>query len=135
MSEPIISPWIFYLINVFVNLQGAMMIIIIFSGIGIIAFGVFTIIAACNDDEDEDEEEEIFHMFLKWLKRSTIIFLISLTILLLIPSKETMYTMLVADQVTYENVDALGDSAKDTVDYIFDKIEEVQNGSTESEGE
>lgn len=69
-----------------------------------------------------------------WFKRVLILFMIFAVITALIPSKQTMYTMLVTDQLTYENIDKLGDSAKDSVDYIFDKIEEVQNGSTESEG-
>ena len=41
---------------------------------------------------------------------------------LIIPSQKTMYTMLVANFVTYENVETATESIKDSVDYIFEKL-------------
>lgn len=40
-----------------------------------------------------------------------------------IPSEETMYKMLVAQYVTYENVDKATESIKEGVDYIFKKLD------------
>lgn len=120
MSEPIISPWLVYLINVLMNFQGVTILFLLFAGGSFAAFGL-VVIALMGDDE----YEKTFSNCLKGLKISGILFSVFLIISILIPSKETMYTMLVADQVTYENVDKLGEGAKETVDYIFDKIEEV----------
>lgn len=132
MSEPIINPWVFYLINLLSNLDGIVLVCIILCGISVAILGLVSIFSI----SDEDDCDYHLHItVVSWFKRVLILFMIFAVITALIPSKETMYTMLVADQVTYENVDALGDGAKDTVDYIFDKIEEVQNGSTEREGE
>ena len=39
--------------------------------------------------------------------------------------KETCYQMIAAHYLTYENVDAVGGQAKEVVDYIFDKVDEV----------
>lgn len=40
-----------------------------------------------------------------------------------IPSKETIYKMLVSKYVTYENIDKATDTIKDGVDYIFEKLD------------
>lgn len=148
MNEPIISPWILYLIEVLNNFSWMAWIVLVVSLIA-------TYIFLCCFKEFErnlidyeyrdkhytaDFSKEIYNMSKnkKLYKRLTILGLLiavfSFLSLVFLPSEETCYKMLVADQLTYENVDKLGDSAKDTVDYIFDKIEEVQNGSTESEG-
>lgn len=135
MSEPIISPWIFYLINLLSNLDGIVLLCIILCGVAVVILGLFSIFSIVDEDEDETEEDSDFHItIVSWFKRVLILFMIFAVITALIPDKQTMYTMLVSDQLTYENIDKLGDNAKDTVDYIFDKIEEVQNESTDSEG-
>lgn len=132
MSEPIISPKILYLINLLSNLDGIVLLCIILCGIAVVILGLFSIFSIV--DEDEAEDDYAVHItIVSWFKRVLILFMIFVVMTALIPSKQTMYTMLVADQLTYENVDKLSDSAKDTVDYIFDKIEEVQNESTDSE--
>ncbi len=42
--------------------------------------------------------------------------------MIFIPSQETMYKMLVTNYVTYENAEIATDAIKDSVDYIFDKL-------------
>ena len=42
----------------------------------------------------------------------------------LIPSKETCYKMIVASQITDTNIQKAEDVIKDSVDYIFEKINE-----------
>ncbi|MFR7590240.1 MAG: hypothetical protein ACLUVC_02260 [Longibaculum sp.] len=101
----IINPWIFYWINILDNIS------------------IFCIIAAlisvCIIIVDIIERYES--------RKICIICGIVLTIctlfIIFIPSKETMYAMLIADNVTYENVDYATNAIKDGVDYIFEKIE------------
>lgn len=45
-----------------------------------------------------------------------------LKVYIVTPSEETMYKMLVAQYVTYENVDKVTESIKEGVDYIFKKL-------------
>ena len=117
MNEPIIRPWLLYLINFLENLSGILTFSFFMIGIVVVCLGIFAILT--------DECESLYTRLIKWLKRFLILFFILGAVIVLIPSKNTMYSMLIADQVTYENVDKLGDSTKDTEDYIFDRIEQT----------
>ena len=46
-----------------------------------------------------------------------------MTLNMLLPSKKTCYQMMIASQVTEENVKKAEDVIKDSVDYIFEKID------------
>lgn len=111
---PIVSPWIFYLIDTISNLSATLMLIIFVSaGIAVTAWFISLI---------EDEETTIK----KWTRRtytSLIVCIISLIVTVFIPSQETMYQMLVANYVTYDNVETATDAIKDSVDYIFEKLD------------
>lgn len=117
MNEQIIRPWLLYLINFLENLSGILAFSFFMIGIVVVCLGIFAILT--------DECESLYTRLIKWLKRFLILFFILGAVIVLIPSKNTMYSMLIADQVTYENVDKLGDSTKDTEDYIFDRIEQT----------
>ena len=45
------------------------------------------------------------------------------------PSKETIYTIAVVDRLTPDNIDQIGKSSEDVVDYIVDKIDQIVNDS------
>ena len=60
-----------------------------------------------------------------------IVFIISSISAALIPSKETIYTIAVADRLTPDNIDQIGKSSEDVVDYIVDKIDQIVNDSDE----
>lgn len=112
MEGVIINPWWFYLIDFLGNLEVA-------AGAAIfVSLGVFGVII-------------IYYMSDEWtaimkkvLNISICVFIVSCIVNIVIPSKETMYTMMVASYVTYENVDYATDTIKDSVDYIFDKFNE-----------
>ena len=109
----IISPWIIYLIAVLNHLSTAALI-------GV-AIGLGMMVAVWCDNPENIKP----FRFAKWL------FTISIVLMVLIPSKEEMYTMLVADTVTYEMVDTVGEGVKGTVDYIVDAVDQMLNGEKE----
>lgn len=43
-----------------------------------------------------------------------------------------MYTMIVLDNVTTDNVQAIGKTGKDVIDYITDQIDKVVNDKEEN---
>ena len=92
---PIISPWTFYLINL---VDGALIIFVIIFVFCAVAAGVTGL--AFFDAPDCELEEGAK----KWFKRFVICTIISLIMIIVIPSKETCYQMLAAKMVTYENV-------------------------------
>lgn len=57
-------------------------------------------------------------------KRLLVVSLSMLIVITFIPSKETCYQMMVASQVTEENIKSAEDVIKNSVDYIFEKLKE-----------
>ena len=117
IDMPIVSPWVFYLINLLSNISNLCFILtfvlsLVFSGL--ILYQWITRL---------DLDDEIWESFIKWCKRTAITLVISILGLTLIPTKETMYQMLVANYVTDKNIETAADVIKDSVDYIFEKIE------------
>ena len=47
---------------------------------------------------------------------------------IIVPSQDTMMKMLIAQNITYERVEGGKEMVKDTVDYIFEKIDENKKG-------
>lgn len=116
----IISPGVFYLIDVVRKFDTVIMTVLILLGILIVLRVLFWF-------EDwpynEDEKRKFFKTTSKMIIAGCVIALVHTAI----PSKETMYTMLVANYVTYDNVEKATDVIKNSVDYIFDKIDGEQN--------
>lgn len=56
-----------------------------------------------------------------------------LAIVVMTPSKDTVYTMVVLDNVTTGNIQAIGKTGKDVVDYITEQIDKVVNEDDEKE--
>ena len=118
---PIINPWLFYLVDTLDVLQIMFIFLVIALAI------VIMFITLRIDGLGRDEKEEM-----KSAKRTRKI-VISISILLLvaipfIPSKETCYQMMIASQVTDNNIQKAEDVIKDSVDYIFEKINTNNKG-------
>ena len=153
--EPIINPWIVYVINMFDNVYPVLSIMIVVLAIALIVYMVYFM--AVKDDMIEDEDrykksqlynykftEEAFNKYLekynlkinncvKIMKKIVVSLAIVIVLLILIPSQETMYTMFTLHYVTENNIKMVGDSAQDVVDYIFDKIEEITDNNADDE--
>ena len=111
---PVIKPWIFYVISVVSNLYDACGLVALIVGFGLLFFGcswLFDVVV-----------EENKKPFPNVLKKLLIVFAISMGGVVVIPSETTMYKMLVAQYVTYENVDKATENINEGVDYIFNKL-------------
>ena len=105
-----INPILFYLINVCNTLR--VMSIMLAVGCG---FGSLLSLLISRDLYGEDEKEALK------LSKIFIILAVVFTILsVLFPDKETSYQMLVASQVTTDNVNNAIESIKNCVDYIVE---------------
>ena len=69
-------------------------------------------------DELELDEAKV----IKTLKKMVVAEVLLMTFDMILPSKKTCYQMMVASQVTEENIKSAEDVIKDSVDYIFEKI-------------
>lgn len=115
----VISPWIFYVVDLLSKASKAFWIIGIALPCVFFLFYFFSL-----GDLYKDEEIERFKEKQKGnVKKVIITTIICVVGIVAIPSEETMYKMLVARYVTYENIDKATKSIKDGVDYIFEKLD------------
>ena len=108
--EPVINPWLFYLIEVVDSLK------LVFGGLGF-AIGLVLIISG-QCDSDCTYDENVKKKCRKNKKIGLIVLLVGCFVCALIPSSDTLIKMTIAKNVTYDAVDA----AKDVVVQVYNDI-------------
>ena len=104
-----ISPWVIYLISVLNTVKIISIITtILFGGLSFIAFPVFF-----DDDEKQCE---------KFLKIGVCVFVTSLFVAMLVPTKDEMYLMLTLNYLTPENIELMRSFGVETVQQLGDAI-------------
>lgn len=111
--KPIISPWLIY----FASRADAVRTLFL-----IAAIAAFVICCLIGFD---DLTENGFKLFIS-------IGIISVILTVLTPTTEAVYTMMVANELTSDNVQAIGKTSKDVIDYITDQIDKVVNDKEEN---
>ena len=119
--EPVISPWVFYLIDNASGLKWGALIFGVIVGFIFIMYGAFLLDEVCTKDEEEYDEvctkdEEKYAK--KKVKTGIAILIIGFTLFLIMPSSETVMKMVVAKNVTYDTVN----TAKDVVVQVYNDI-------------
>ena len=119
--KPIISPWTIYFASRVDSLK-------IFAGCILIC----CIIAICIAfiEGDIDYGSVLTHK--SFMKKCAIVSVISAVTFVITPSTETIYTMAVVNEITPDNIQAVGKTGKDVVDYITDQIDKVVNDKEEN---
>lgn len=125
--KPIISPWWIYLIDLFDNLKGLLGVALFLLGGAAVALLIIWFFSSLDYEQDEGP----IVACKKYLKKSVIWLCVSGLLFTVIPSKDTMYTMIVLDNVTTDNIQAIGKTGKDIIDYITDQIDKVVNNKEE----
>lgn len=74
----------------------------------------------------KEKERDVRQYFIKWLKIPAIVLISSSVLNLAIPYKQDCYAMLVTSQLTPQNIQSVGNDLKSAVDYIFEKIDELE---------
>ncbi len=127
--KPIISPWLIYLIDLVDKFQVIINIALVVLGFTIICLGIAWLLFSMEYDKDDS----IIVTCKKYLKKSIIWVVVSGLLFAVVPSKDTMYVMLTLDNVTTDNIQAVGKTGKDVVDYITDQIDKIVNKDDEKE--
>lgn len=128
----IINPWVFYLADICDSaaLVGAVSGgILTMVGLCLLAVGIYSI----HDGTEFNNENEVKtgKQTLKYMKTTLIVAGILIGAAILIPSKETIYKMMLADVATYENVDLTAESIEEAFDHIIDKLGELKKNSND----
>ena len=120
--KPIISPWLIYFTSRADNLTTFFGVI---AGIcGSIAVGAF--LAGLTGYNEPFK-------FRKTINKSIIGCVVMTIITIMTPNTETIYTMMAVNEITPDNIQAVGKTGKDVVDYITDQIDKVINDKDEKE--
>lgn len=126
MNNPIINPWLIYLINIINNTSEiafiGMILTIMALTTGIIIYLIWRNVEYSQYNEDDVNFNKKAVLSLKRIGIALIIFVL---LSLVIPTKETMYTMLVMKYITVENINGGVETVKAAVDYVFEKIDEL----------
>ena len=120
--KPIISPWLIYFASRADNLT---------TFFGVIA-GICGSIAICTFFAGLVGYNEPFK-FRKTISKSIIGCVVMTIITIMTPNTETIYTMAVVNEITPDNIQTIGKTGKDVVDYITDQIDKVINDKDEKE--
>ena len=105
--KPIISPWLIYFASRADNLTTF--------------FGMIAGICGYNEP----------FKFRKTISKLIIGCVVMTIITIMTPSTETIYTMAVVNEITPDNIQTIGKTGKDVVDYITDQIDKIVNDKEE----
>lgn len=119
--KPIISPWLIYFASRADSLK-------ILAGCILICCIIAIFIAFIEGDIEYGHV--LTHK--SFMKKCAIVSVISAVALAITPSTETIYTMAVVNEITPDNIQAIGKTGKDVVDYITDQIDKVVNDKEEN---
>lgn len=119
--KPIISPWLIYFASRADSLKTLAGCIL-----------VCCIIAICIAYMEAviDYGSVLTHK--SFMKKCAIVSVISAVALAVTPSAETIYTMAAVKEITPDNIQAIGKTGKDVIDYITDQIDKVVNDKEEN---
>ncbi|MGI8273056.1 hypothetical protein ACR0SW_01465 [Blautia wexlerae] len=119
--KPIISPWLIYFASRADSLK-------ILAG----CILVCCIIAICIAYMEGDIDYGSVLTHKSFMKKCAIVSVISAVALAVTPSAETIYTMAAVKEITPDNIQAIGKTGKDVIDYITDQIDKVVNDKEEN---
>lgn len=117
---PIINPIWFYLMSI---CDKIIFVLFIF----ILSLTILTFIQAACLLVDNYDIKIIFSKIKKFIITLIILIFLAITI----PEKQTIIEMMIASNVTYENVDKVKTSTTELVDYIIEKVEDQKKEKDE----
>lgn len=107
----IVNPWIFYFAGICENLGLVAILVVTF----ICIYMLIRVVCYYAD--------EMPHWWDKNFKIAAIVGFLFLALAVAIPSQSTCYKMIIASQVTAENLDKVEDTIERIADYVADKDE------------
>ena len=125
--EPILSPWLFWLIGVSDVLFIIFLTFSVVSGFGSI---VLLGIKIANSLENEGNKTSDIKLSF-YLKRFLIVLICSLFFLIVVPSKTTCYLMIAADNITEQRLEKTGEKIEEAFIRIIDAMKDKDTEDTD----
>lgn len=132
--QPIISPWIFYIIDMLPKLSGITFLICLLGLAGFLVVLIQDITVSYNDGAGWKERIDPAKQKLKTrlLYTTGIISFIGFVGMVLIPSQDTAYKMLIASYITPDNINAVVDGTGALVDRGVSYIGEISKSGLQT---
>jgi len=134
--EPIISPWLVYLLGVIEEMKGCAIFATVICGIGMIPWLVVKCSISNIPSADRDSRDE--HA-LKTASRFNFVlpvFIICLFLVITLPSRNTIIAMIVAKNITPHNIERVVKTGRDFKDEIkTDLIDILQSIDKKEKGQ
>lgn len=111
---PIINPWVFYLISVADSIVGISIALSVISVIIFVGAAFFAVMMLGDYDREDDE----FKAVSQCAKKAALLAVLFFALSAFVPAEKTITKMLIAQNVTYERVEA----ATDTVETVYGDI-------------
>lgn len=115
--NPIISPLWFYLIGMSNSL------IALFASIGSCALIAAIVLGVIGGIEYTDGDEDAGRKILSYVKKFVIMVIIMFSLVVITPSEKTCYKMIAATVVTPNNIEIVGNTTTDIIDYIIESVD------------
>ena len=111
MNEPIISPWIFYALNIVDNLRGGAICIAVLCLIALV-FTPILLDTGCT---------------MKHIKCLFTTFVMSILLLIFVPNSNTVTQMIIAQHVTVNNIEKAGELTDHAINKIIERIIKISD--------
>ena len=115
---PIINPWFIYLAGACDEIRKVVGLLFLIAFIPCVCIAVIYFLSFMDDELDVFRSTN----YIKLLKKFMTVTVAALLLYGLIPTSNTCYQMIIASQVTDTNIQKAEDIIKNSVDYIFEKI-------------
>jgi xanthine/uracil permease len=113
----IINPWVFYLLYLAVSVKVICAPFLIFFTFAIAVYSFVYDETYCGDKYPSPGT---------LLRKFKIPLILSVVLIVFVPTSETVYKMMIASQVTTENIDTAKETIQDVADYIVDAVKEIK---------
>lgn len=128
MDNFIINPLWIYFIDLFSGLDIFMCVLSSILGCALVVGGIaYAIWRTDSYSSNCEDDVKISNYVIKLFKKCTAALIVSCVLLILIPGEKTLYTMLVASYTTTENIEMAGDTIISFVDYVAEKVDEMND--------
>lgn len=117
MSKPIINPWIVY----FAQISSVLRIVLPVLGGAILGITLMVMLLSTDPLFEED-----FKFIRKYYLRLIAFSIVGIMLFVFLPSKETIYTMTLLNNITTENIEIFKGGTRELVDYVVDRIGEIK---------
>lgn len=111
---PVISPWVFYAISAASSIVAVASVVAVVVGIAYLIIKSISIAALCEEGADDEGYIKVKNIA-KHLGR---IALVAIILSIIVPGEKTITKMIIAQNVTYERVEA----ATDVVQAVYEDI-------------